>query len=476
MISKETAKKRGQIQCLTIEDLVPINHLVRDIDRAIDFNFIYEEVKDLYSEDKGRPSIDPVVLFKMIFVQYMFGIRSFRQTVKEIEVNMAYKWFVGLDMMESVPHFSTFGKNYVRRFKGTDIFERIFKRILQEAIDSGFVDTKAIFIDSTHIKANANRKKKIEVYVTRESKKYQRELENEIEKDRIEHEKDPFKDDDNKPDDEKKITKSTTDPDCGEFHKGEHSKMFAYSAHTVCDKNNFVIETEVTAANKHDSTVFDDVYNKVKEDFKDIEDVVVDAGYKTPWIAKQILDDNKNPIMPYKRPMTKKGYFKKYEYVYDEYYDCYICPNGEILNYATTNRNGYKEYISNSKTCEYCEQKELCTANKNFKKLVTRHVWEKYLDEVEHIRHTEHGKELYAKRSETIERIFGDAKEKHGMRYTQYRGLNKVKMQVLLTFACMNLKKLAKWKKNRDFFTSSFAHFKTFLSNFIKKLIPSSIF
>lgn len=476
MISKETAKKRGQIQCLTIEDLVPINHLVRDIDRAIDFNFIYEEVKDLYSEDKGRPSIDPVVLFKMIFVQYMFGIRSFRQTVKEIEVNMAYKWFVGLDMMESVPHFSTFGKNYVRRFKGTDIFERIFKRILQEAIDSGFVDTKAIFIDSTHIKANANRKKKIEVYVTRESKKYQRELENEIEKDRIEHEKDPFKDDDNKADDEKKITKSTTDPDCGEFHKGEHSKMFAYSAHTVCDKNNFVIKTEVTAANKHDSTVFDDVYNKVKEDFKDIEDVVVDAGYKTPWIAKQILDDNKNPIMPYKRPMTKKGYFKKYEYVYDEYYDCYICPNGEILKYATTNRNGYKEYISNSKTCEYCEQKELCIANKNFKKLVTRHVWEKYLDEVEHIRHTEHGKELYAKRSETIERIFGDAKEKHGMRYTQYRGLNKVKMQVLLTFACMNLKKLAKWKKNRDFFTSSFAHFKTFLSNFIKKLIPSSIF
>ena len=76
--------------------------------------------------------MDPVMLIKIPFIQYLYGIRSMRQTVKEIEVNVAYRWFLGLEMMDKVPHFSTFGKNYTRRFKDTDLFEQIFSRILQE--------------------------------------------------------------------------------------------------------------------------------------------------------------------------------------------------------------------------------------------------------------------------------------------------------------------------------------------------------
>ena len=112
-------KKDRQLQkenvTISLEKLVPENHLLRIIDKAIDFNFIYDEVEDLYS-DKGRPGIDPVSLFKIVFIQYLFGIRSMRQTIKEIEVNVAYRWFIGYSLTESVPHFSTFGKNYVRRF------------------------------------------------------------------------------------------------------------------------------------------------------------------------------------------------------------------------------------------------------------------------------------------------------------------------------------------------------------------------
>ena len=89
-----------------------------------------------------------------------------------------------------------------------------------------------------------------------------------------------------------------------------------------------------------------------------------------------------------------------------------------------------------------------CTESKNTQKVVTRHVWEEYLDLAEDVRHTPEGKELYTQRGQTIERVFADAKEKHFMRYTHLRGLAKLKMQVLLTFACMNLKKLAKWKIN----------------------------
>jgi len=206
-----------------IEDLVPQNHILRDIDKAIDFNFIYDEVKDLYCEDNGRPSVDPVVLFKIVLIQYTFGIRSMRQTIKEIEVNMAYRWFLGYDMLERIPHFTTFGKNYVRRFADSDIFERIFEHILWEAVNAGFVDASAVFIDGTHIKANANNKKYANEIVKIEAKHYQKELAEEINKDRIEHGKKPMKDYENNDDDDKNppptknIKQSKTDPEMRTF-------------------------------------------------------------------------------------------------------------------------------------------------------------------------------------------------------------------------------------------------------------------
>jgi transposase len=126
-----------------IDDLVPKDHMLRSIEHAIDLSFIYELVRPLYCEDNGRPSVDPVVLFKIVLIQYIFGIRSMRQTIREIAVNMAYRWFLGYGMTEPVPHFSTFGKNDTRRFAESDIFEQIFERILTEAVEAGFVDASA---------------------------------------------------------------------------------------------------------------------------------------------------------------------------------------------------------------------------------------------------------------------------------------------------------------------------------------------
>lgn len=90
-----------------LDGLVPENHLVRKIENAIDFSFIYDKVKDLYSP-LGAPSIDPVVLIKIVLIQYLFGIPSMRQTIREIEVNVAYRWFLGYSLTEKIPHFSTF--------------------------------------------------------------------------------------------------------------------------------------------------------------------------------------------------------------------------------------------------------------------------------------------------------------------------------------------------------------------------------
>jgi Transposase and inactivated derivatives len=434
---------------LCIEDIVPKEHILREIDRAISFDFIYDVVKDLYSLDNGRPSIDPVVLFKIIFIKYLFGIRSIRQTIKEIEVNMAYRWFLGYDMTEQIPHFTTYGKNYERRFADRDIFEKIFEHILMEAVRCKFVDASAVFIDATHIKAGASKKKSVNEAVKIQAKHYHAEIMEEIGKDREAHGKKPLKDndDDDTPPPTKNIKASATDPECGLFHKGEHEKMFAYTTHVACDKNNFILGCDVSAGNVHDSVMFDGLYRKVLAKFPEIEIAALDSGYKTPWIMKQIFDSGRKAATPYKRPMTKEGFFKKYEYVYDEYYNCVLCPENQILTYITTNREGYREYKSNPRICVNCPSRQMCTESKSCQKVVTRHVWEDYMELAEDVRHSPEGKEIYSMRGQTIERVFADAKEKHFMRYTYYRGLAKLRMQTLLTFTAMNLKKLAKWKK-----------------------------
>lgn len=146
--------------------------------------------------------------------------------------------------------------------------------------------------------------------------------------------------------------------------------------------------------------------------------------------------------------MTKKGNLPWYEYVYDDYYDCILCPQNQVLNYATTNRDGYREYKSKSYVCKNCPVRECCTQSRQCTKTVMRHVWHDYIERAEDVRHSPLGKTTYALRSQTIERVFADAKEKHAMRYTPYRGLTAVTAWVKLKFAAMNLKKLAihKWQ------------------------------
>lgn len=192
MLTKEKADNRTQIEMLSLDQLVPENHLVRKLEAAIDFNFIYDLVNDKYCEDNGRPSIDPVSLFKIVLIQYIFGIKSMRQTIAEIETNNAYRWFIGYGLSEKIPHFTTFGKNYVRRFKDTDIFEKIFARILEEAVNARLVKADAVFIDSTHVKANANKKKYDKKLIEKESRNYQDLLDKEINQDRELHDKKPL--------------------------------------------------------------------------------------------------------------------------------------------------------------------------------------------------------------------------------------------------------------------------------------------
>jgi transposase len=186
---REGCQQEWEFVC--IEELVPQDHLLRKINQYIDFSFISEKVKDYYCKDNGRPPIDPVMLFKMMFIGYLYGIRSERQLEKEISGNVYYRWFLGLGLKDKVPDHSTISFNRHRRFQGTSIFQDIFDEIVELAMRHRMIGGRILFTDSTHLKANANKMKFTSEKVEASVRSYLEELDQAIAQDREEHGKKP---------------------------------------------------------------------------------------------------------------------------------------------------------------------------------------------------------------------------------------------------------------------------------------------
>ena len=155
-----TKRENQQIEMhlITIEDLVPTGHFLRKVNAIIDFSFIYDEVEDMYCYNNGRPSINPAVLIKFLLIGFLYGVNSERRISEGIQVNMAYRWFLGLDIMDKVPDHSTISQNRRRRSNSSGLFRNIFQKIVSICIEKGLADGKLVFTGSAHIKANASRK------------------------------------------------------------------------------------------------------------------------------------------------------------------------------------------------------------------------------------------------------------------------------------------------------------------------------
>lgn len=296
-----------------IDALVPKDHLLRKIETVMDYEWLYERLDPYYCHDNGRPGTDPVVLIKMVLIQHLFGIPSLRQTYREIQVNVAYRWFLGYSLLDEIPHFATVSYAFCKRFPA-ELSEEIFAHILNKALNNRMVDPSEIFIDGTHIKASANKKKYQKEQVVKTAKIYQEQLSKEVAAEREALGKKTNKkddDDDGTPgggsiEEMTERTTSTTDPDSGLFVKGEHEKQFAYEAHTACDRKGFILGVHVTAGNVHDSVAWDPLYDNVTERFPEVEYVTMDSAYKTPWIAKRSWMTTGSPFFLIRAKMAQK--------------------------------------------------------------------------------------------------------------------------------------------------------------------------
>lgn len=436
--------KQNELEMVTIEELVPGDHLLRKVDQYIDFSFIREKVRPLYCQDNGRPPVDPVVLFKMMFVGYLYGIRSERRLEKEIKVNVAYRWFLGLNLTDSVPDHSTISWNRRTRFQGTTIFQDVFDEIVFQAQQHRLVGGRALFTDSTHLKANANKRKFQKETVSVQTKAYINELNQAVEDDRRKHGKKPLKEKEEVVE-QKETKRSTTDPDSGYMYRDGKPEGFFYLDHRTTDlKYNIITDVHVTPGNVHDSVPYlKRLDRQVKHFGFQLEAVALDSGYLTVPICKGLNDRNIFGVIGHRRYKSTKGLMPKWKFKYDPETDTYTCPSGETLTYSTTDREGYRQYKSNPIHCKACPLLDQCTRSKNHQKVLTRHVWEDHKEQVRQNRLSIDGKHLYKKRKETIERSFADGKELHGLRYCRLRGKENVLEQALMTATAQNIKKIA---------------------------------
>lgn len=448
MLRDRKTQQQNEYEIVLLDELVPQDHLLRKIDAAVDFSFIHDICKDLYSPDNGRPAIEPELLFKMLLLGYLYDIKSEVKIAQAVNENIAFKWFLGLKLTEKGPDHATISINRVRRFKDNNIAEQIFDEILHQCISKGLVGGEILYTDSTHIKAKANKHKKALVTVKETPKEYMEELDEQIDLDRKALGKDPFDKDDNDPPEGSGTTSrmvSTTDPESGQQTRDGKPGGFHYSEHrTVDSKNNVIVNVHVEPANINDITPVPTILKEILFRLGKLPKYMgFDAGYHSAWIAHLLEKSRIQGVIGYRRHTHQKEVFGKYRFRYDAEFDAYTCPEGKHLYWRTTNREGFREYWSNSKECVNCPRRSECISEKAKRRLVTRHVWQDALDDVTWFTKTPNGQRIYSWRKETIERSFAEAKENHGLRFARMLGIQNMREQCFLTAAVQNIKRLA---------------------------------
>ena len=460
MAMTKRINKQFANEFINIEEMIPENHFLRVIEKYFDWNFVYEEVEKLYST-VGRKSIDPVVLIKIHILKFLFNEDSLRKTYETLNYNILYRWFIGYELNEKVPDHSTYSQNYKRKFCKLehDLLETVFSKVIDLLNEWNCLDLTAVYIDSTHTKANANKKKNHKELVKVEAKKYQKELDLEIALKGLQDEDltdEEYLEEVNRivrcneevetkeVIGEKEIIVSDVDPDAGMLYKSDKEKMFGYNTSVICDNNNYILTVDTNPSNMHDSISFYQSFDKLLNNFDitKIDYFVGDAAYLTSHICKTLIDLDMIPSLPYSRLGYRKDMFKKWEFTYDEFNDIYICPNEkDLIPTGTYDKNGYMAYKADKNDCCNCPFKSQCTKSKY--KQILRHVWEEYKEMVNDYRYRDDVKEIYRQRPQHIERVFADGKMKFGLRKTYFKGKQRVHRELTLLYACMNLKKFA---------------------------------
>jgi len=452
---------QGKVVVTTLEALMPQEHFLRDLEKYIDFSFVYERVKHLYSS-VGRPAIDPVVLVKMLLIGFLYGIDSERKIEREAQVNIAYRWFLGIDLDERIPDHSTISQTRRRKFKDSNIFEEIFFEIVKKCIDAGLVNGSLILTDSTHIKASAGADRYEVVKVEIEPREYVKKL-NQIcvEEDlnvraraiaqgHKKHGRRP-----NTAPKTKYVRKSLTDPDSGVLNRPGKPKGFHYMSHQSVDgKSGIITDVYVAPASTDDCVPYvDRIKYQIDKYGFNIKEVGIDKGYDYVEIYKGMHDLGIKAYTALRRPTHPSGdVFSVKDFTYDDVRDKYICPCGKELEYTSIDTENYsKRYRSHKQDCQACPIKTKCLGGRLTHRILKIPFFQDIADKQRLNYGTERYYEVQRLRRTYCEGNFAIQKDNYNLRRTRKRGNKNVTEHCLLSALALNLKRLVKHLKEQPF-------------------------
>jgi transposase len=464
---------------ISLEELVPEDHFYRRLETRLDLSFVRELVEPLYAQG-GRPSVDPVVFFKLQLVMFFEDIRSERLLMRVVADRLSVRWYLGYDLHETLPDHSSLTR--IRERFGLEVFRRFFERIVEECFAAGLVWGEELFFDATKVEANAS------IDSTRSRSLVEGRLEEHLAG--VFPENTPPAQEDEEysavlagvvgPDGDERqalaktntlrhrwiaengrqeresvrwgyermadLRVSTTDPDASPMHqKKKGASRLGYQTHYVVDggKARVVLDVLVTPAEVTENLpMLEMLFRSIFRWRLRPHSVTGDATYGTRENVAAIEKASIRAYTALADQERRTALFTIEDFVYDAQKDLYTCPAGETLHRrGHDHRGSYVRYAAKASACKACHLKSKCT-NSPKGRWVSRSLEEEYLERVRAYRDTEPYRKALRKRAVWVEPLFGEAKEWHGFRRFMLRRLEKVNTEALLKAAGQNVKRL----------------------------------
>ena len=420
--------------------LIPENHLLRKINQMISFDFIYD-LEAPYYPANGRPSVDPVSMFKMLLVGYLYGVKSERRLVQEVQLNIVYRWFCGFELTDKIPDHSTFSKTRLRKWNESRLFQEVFWEIIRRCVKSDLVDGKELAADGTYLPANVSKDSWIDTEVEAElsMQSYLDRLDEELSK-QPGFKRPPAKTI------RKRRTTSKTDPDSGCIHHGKKSGIGYLMETTVDCKYGIITGVDVYPANEKESLLVLRHLERQIQNGVPMQNIALDRGYDTGAVHRglELLG-----ITGYIPAIQFSNSPEKYGFYYLPQEDAFCCPEGaklvyQRLNCSQTTGKYLRCYQVQGDTCRQCKQNATC-----FKQTgVRRRILGSSCYPAFYRGHQRIGSDTYwhmmRLRKIWAEGSFSVLKREHCLSKIRKRGIPAVTEECLLSAMALNLKRMVR--------------------------------
>ena len=424
-----------------IAQRIPADHPLREVLRLVDFGFVRREVASCYGS-VGNPSVDPIVLMKLMFLLHYENVRSERALMEQMPLRLDWLWFCGYDLDDEVPDHSAISR--ARGIWGGDVFENLFACVLTRCVEAGLVDGGIVHVDASLISANAGLDR-----LQPALRKVGRELYADLDKASKGSLKKEGPPDDDPP--SPGLTTSSTDTDARLTRTPQGRPLVGYKDHrAVDDRCGIITATVTTDASMPEARMLEEVLDRHEENVgRKVVTPVADKGYGNGATYRMLHERGTKPCVPHQSQKYPAGKFTRKDFRYDAERDVVICPSGQVLKRWNEERSRNRTRYKGSKgTCKGCSLKSRCTKSKG-ERIVSRHKDQENIDWADGCVSKAERRRLMGRRKYLAEGSFADAANNHGYKKARWRGLTRVRIQNVMIAAVQNLRKLMKSLRRR---------------------------